>query len=205
MEQHLQVFSASDVHCISEKLQCADLEQVGAALGARDKLGSGKISTNDLKAVLRAVGTSNQHALQLNDQEVHTLCQALGARAGTVQYKGLLSCKALGPALCQGSGHVLKTVTMASSNCYTALDSAIQKLQVLMYRRGPLGLKGLELGLEHISRGTGAVDSADLDTVLGFCGVTLGKEEASTIFLALDSCYAVIGCAELVHAQSCPR
>ena len=51
------------------------------------------------------------------------------------------------------------------------MTSAVETLQQLLYRRGAMGVRGLERALKHISRGSGAVDRADLDTVLGVCGV----------------------------------
>jgi Ca2+-binding EF-hand superfamily protein len=61
-----------------------------------------------------------------------------------------------------------------------------------------MGLRGLERALRHVARGSGVVDRADFDTVLGFCGVTLGDSEVSAIFSALDKGQGTIDNEELV-------
>ena len=61
-----------------------------------------------------------------------------------------------------------------------------------------MGLRGLERALKHVSRGSGAVDRADIDTVLGFCGVSLGDSDVNAIFSSLDRGQGTVQNEELV-------
>ncbi|EKX31040.1 hypothetical protein GUITHDRAFT_122752, partial [Guillardia theta CCMP2712] len=61
-------------------------------------------------------------------------------------------------------------------------EAAHANLQRLLYRRGASGLRGLERAMSHISRGTRQLDREDLNTVMAYCGISMGADELEESF-----------------------
>ena len=200
MEDNLETFPMSDFESIQARILPDEMAAIDQHLRSLDRTGSGLVSEQDFKhAVISNTGN-------ILDQEVHTLARRLAVKGGQIDYESLIhgmnqsmheSQAPRGPS----SGHAADSDNAGGASSY---DDTVEKLQGLLYRRGPMGVRGLQRALDHVSRGSGAVDRADLDTVLGFCGVTLGDNEVSTIFNALDRGQGTIDNFELVAALRPP-
>ena len=199
MEGNPGVYPMSDFESIHARISPDELAAIDQHLRSIDRSGSGQVSEQDFK---HAVISNTQNLL---DQEVHTLARRLAVADGKVDYESLLhglndSSAPQGPLSSRGAADDDGS-NAGGSGSY---GSAMQKLQAMLYRRGPSGLRGLQRALTHVSRGSGAVDRTDLDTVLGFCGVALGDGDVSTIFNALDRGQGTIDNSQLVGSLRPP-
>ena len=194
MEAHPEVYPYSDTASIARRVQ-ASAGAVDRELRRFDPAGSGEVPPEDFKAVLLGSVPG------LQEQEAHTMARSL-ARGDRVQYEPLLSGGAgsLSPGLGErhgaGAGYS-KAASRRGGGSDAGDGGAAGRLREQLYRRGPSGLRGLERALRHVSRGSGAVDRADLDTVLGFCGVSLPDEAVGEIFRALDGGDGLVRSADL--------
>jgi Ca2+-binding EF-hand superfamily protein len=189
MEQNLETFPMSDFETIQARIQPDEMAAIDQHLRSIDRTGSGLVSEQDFK---HAVISNTANIL---DQEVHTLARRLAVKGGQVDYESLIH----GLNQSMNESQVPRGPSSGdNAGGASSYDDAVEKLQSFLYRRGPMGVRGLQRALEHVSRGSGAVDRADLDTVLGFCGITLGDKEVSTIFNALDRGQGTIDNLELI-------
>jgi hypothetical protein len=180
MEAHPEVFPLADAASIARRVQ-ASAGTADRELRRFDPGGSGDMAPEDFKAALMASVPG------LQEQEVHTLARSL-ARGDRVQYEPLISggAPSPGPGARHGSSGSQYRAASRRDGGRDDGDGAMGRLREQLYRRGPSGLRGLERALQHVARGAGAVDRADFDTVLGFCGVSLPPDAVSEIFSALD-------------------
>lgn len=196
MEMNPGTFPNSDLEAIHARMQPDEMAALDEHLRSIDRTGSGRVSEDQFKQAVIA----NVPALQ--DQEVHTLARRLLVGGGMVDYESLMR----GALNASSQEHA----PLGSGGGEDAggdgggLEGALGKLQLLLYRRGAMGVRGLERALRHISRGSDVVDRSELDTVLGFCGVTLTEAEVSAIFNSFDHGQGVIDNKELVGSLRPP-
>jgi len=190
MERNPETFPMSDMESILSRISLDEMAAIDQHLRSIDRAGTGRVPDKDFK---HAVVSNTSSIL---DQEVHTLARRLAVEGGQVDYESLVH--GMQDAQAPHGPKAGDDGSLDAAGGAPSLELAIEKLQTLLYRRGPMGLRGLERALRHVSRGSGLVDRTDLDTVLGFCGVALGDSEVSTIFSALDKGQGTVSSEELV-------
>lgn len=180
MEANAHEFPFSDPAQVMAKLRRGDFGACADLLRSRDRNGRGCIPADAFKECLV------RSSLGLNDQEAHTLARTL-AEAGLVNYERLIA--SLGTDAQPTAERVPVPATFEASNAM---------LRSMLYKRGPSGVRGLHRAMHHVSRGTGSIDRADFDTVLGFCGVAMPQEHVSAIFAQYDQGEGVVEAGTLV-------
>jgi Ca2+-binding EF-hand superfamily protein len=202
MEGNPEIFPMSDYGGIVARISPGDMAAIDDYLRSMDRGGSGQVCDVDFKHAVSA------HTSGLSDQEVHTLARYLAVGDGQVDYErfvhGTLNDSQVSQEAGRGGPDDSSQRGSNRGGGGSALDAAIETLQRLLYRRGPAGLQGLQRALAHVSRGSGAVDRADLETVLGFCGVGVGDSDVSAIFAELSRGRHTIDNEELVAALRPP-
>ena len=186
MEAHSHEFPFSDPHRVIDKIRARDFAACAAALRQKDAMGRGIIPADAFKEVMI------RNNLGINDQEAHSIARFF-TESGGVAYERVISA-----AGSRDTGVADEPAVPAT------FDGAISSLRSMLYKRGPGGVRGLERAMQHVSRGTGSIDRTDLDTVLGFCGVSMPEELLTAVFSQLDKGDGIIESSELIACLRAP-
>ena len=136
MEGNPETFPMSDMESILSRISLDEMAAMDQHLRAIDRAGTGRVSDKDFK---HAVISNTSSIL---DQEVHTLARRLAVEGDQVDYESLV----------HGMQHVQAPhgpkpgddASLDAAGGAPSLELAVEKLQTLLYRRGPMGLRGLE-------------------------------------------------------------